>query len=107
MQALSFTQQKLKRQAHVSGKELLECVREFAVEQYGPMTKTVLSHWGVTSTEDFGNIVFNLVERKVLSKTDTDSIEDFKNVYDFNAAFGNVLRESVIKNLEENGHDPA
>ena len=97
MQALHFTQGKLKKKAHLSGKELLLGIKDFAIEQYGPMSKTVLEHWGVTKTEDFGNIVFNMVERRILSKTDEDSIADFKNIYGFKEAFGNVLRDVVIK----------
>ena len=99
MQALHFTQKKLKRQSHISGKELLEGVREFAIEQYGPMAKTVLGHWGITRTEDFGNIVFNLVVKNVLSKNEQDRPEDFKDVFDFEVVFGNVLRDVVIKEL--------
>jgi uncharacterized repeat protein (TIGR04138 family) len=97
MQALHFTQDKLKREKHVTGRELLEGIREFAIEQYGPMTKTVLEHWGIAKTQDFGNIVFNMVDKKLLSKTDTDSIDDFKDVYDFVTVFGNVLGDSAIK----------
>jgi len=97
MQALYFTQNKLKKDKHVSGKELLEGVRDFIIEQYGPMSKTVLAHWGIKKTEDLGNIVFNLIDKQILSKTEEDSLEDFKNVYDFEAAFGNVLRDVVIK----------
>lgn len=99
MQALHFTQDKLKRKGHISGLELLEGIREFAIEQYGPLTKTVLNHWGITKTQDFGNIVFHLVKKKVLSKTDTDSLGDFKDVYDFEVVFGNVLRDNVIKEI--------
>ena len=99
MQALHFTQNKLKRQTHVTGRELLEGIREFAIEQYGPMAKTVLEHWGITKTQDFGNIVFNMVDKKMLSKTEEDSIDAFKDVYDFASAFGNVLRNSIIKNI--------
>jgi len=97
MQALHFTQGKLKKKAHLSGKELLLGIKDFAIEQYGPMSKTVLEHWGVTKTEDFGNIVFNMVERSILSKTADDSVNDFKQVYDFQEAFCNVLRDVVIK----------
>lgn len=87
MQALWFTQNKLKRQGHITGGELLEGIREFGLSQYGPMTKTVLGHWGVRTTEDFGEIVFNMVENGLLGKTDKDSRKDFKNVYNFNEAF--------------------
>jgi uncharacterized repeat protein (TIGR04138 family) len=96
MQALHFTQAKLKREGHITGRELLEGIRHFSIEQYGPMAKTVLNHWGITKTEDFGNIVFNLVENKLLSKTETDTLDDFKDVYDFQAVFGNVLRDTII-----------
>lgn len=87
MQALSFTQRKLNREGHISGKELLDGIREFGLDLYGPMTKTVFQHWGVRTTEDFGEIVFNMVENGVLGKTDKDSRDDFKNVYDFNDTF--------------------
>jgi uncharacterized repeat protein (TIGR04138 family) len=105
MQALHFTQKKFNRQTHVSGRELLEGIREFAIEQYGPMTKKVLLHWGVNKTQDFGNIVFNMVDKKILSKTEADSIEDFRDIYDFDAVFSNILRESIIRNLEQINHD--
>jgi len=96
MQALNFTQKKLAKVGHVTGRELLEGIRQFALEQYGPMAKTVLTHWGITKTGDFGNIVFNMIEKKMLSKTETDSIEDFKDVFDFEAAFKHIVKDIVI-----------
>lgn len=87
MQALWFTQKKLKREGHITGQELLGGIREFGLEQYGPMTKTVFQHWGIRTTEDFGEVVFNMVECGLLRKTDKDSRDDFKNVYDFNETF--------------------
>jgi uncharacterized repeat protein (TIGR04138 family) len=96
MQVLGFTQQKLKRQGHLTAKELLDGLRDFAIEQYGPMAKTVLNHWGLKRTEDIGNIVFNMIEKKMLSKTESDSLDDFKNVYDFQEAFGKVLDNITI-----------
>jgi len=101
MQSLYFTQKKMKKEGHLSGKELLHGIRDFACEQFGPMTKTVLEHWGITKTDDFGNIVFNMVEKKVLSKTEEDRISDFKDVYDFEKAFGGILRESVIREISK------
>lgn len=95
LEALHFTQTRLKKQGHISGKELLEGMRDFAIEQYGPMAKTVLSHWGITKTQDFGNMVFNMIEKSLLSKTETDSLDDFKDVYNFELVFSNVLRDSV------------
>ena len=101
MQALYFTQKKIKRQGHMSGKELLEGIRDFAVQEYGPMAKTLLYHWGISKTEDFGNIVFNMIGKKVLSKTENDSVADFRDVYDLEKTFGNILRESVIKEISK------
>jgi len=75
------------RSRHVSGKELVEGLRGFALEQFGPMAKTVLNAWGVHRCRDFGDIVFNLIEYKVFSKTDTDRQEDFDSIYDFDEAF--------------------
>ena len=87
MQALIFTQKKLKKQGHLSGQELAQGARDLALQQYGPMAKAVLGHWGIKSTEDLGEIVFNMVENGLLGKTDEDSREDFKGVYDFQDAF--------------------
>ena len=83
MQARWFTQKKLNRKDHVSGQELLEGIREFGLEQFGPMTKSVFQHWGVESTVDFGEIVFNMVESGLMSKTDNDTREEFKDVFNF------------------------
>lgn len=96
MQALHATQKKLKRRGHLQGVELLEGIRGFVIDQYGPMAKTVLHHWGVTSTQDFGNIVFNMIDHKILSKRDEDSLDDFKDVYDFDAAFGHLFRDTPL-----------
>jgi len=87
MAALNHTVDKLKKPRHVSGGELLGGIKEYAMLQFGPMAKSVLDHWGITKTEDFGHIVFNLVDAGLLRKTEEDSIEDFKNGYDFSHAF--------------------
>jgi uncharacterized repeat protein (TIGR04138 family) len=87
MRALAFTQKKLKRQGHMSGRELCDGIRQFATEQYGPMALAVFKHWGITSTEDFGRIVFNMVASGVMSKTEQDSPDDFKAVYDLKEVF--------------------
>ena len=72
---------------HVTGQELLGGIREYALEQFGPMTMTVFEEWGVRSCGDFGEIVFNMVEHGLLAKTEHDSREDFKDGYDFAEAF--------------------
>lgn len=88
LEALNYTVVKLEKPRHVTGKELLEGIKEYAKEQFSPMVRTVFEHWGITSTEDFGHIVFNLVDVKLLGKTEQDSIEDFKNGYSFEKVFG-------------------
>ena len=96
LQALTFTQKKFRKEGHVSGKELLEGIREFALQQYGPMVKAVLDHWGITQTSDFGNIVFNMIEKQLLAKTQDDSCRDFKDVYDFREAFKHTIKDLKI-----------
>jgi uncharacterized repeat protein (TIGR04138 family) len=90
--ALDFTtkqQKKVKGVSvrHVTGPELLDGVRRYAVKEFGPMVMTVFDSWGIRSCEDIGNMVFNLIGAGVFGKTEEDSIEDFKNVYDFEVAF--------------------
>jgi uncharacterized repeat protein (TIGR04138 family) len=67
---------------HVSGPELLEGARSLALQEFGLMARTVLRMWGICKTDDFGEIVFNLVEAELMSKTDEDRREDFRNVFD-------------------------
>jgi len=97
MRALWFTQKRLKKQGHISGKELLHGIKDFVLDQYGPMSKAVLQFWGIGSTDDFGEIVFNMVESGLLNKTDADSREDFKNVYNFNEVFDIFKNHSFEK----------
>ena len=90
--ALDFTtkqQKKIKGALirHVAGPELLDGVRQYAVREFGPMAVTVLSFWGIHSTEDIGHMVFNLIGAGIFGKTEEDSIDDFKNVYDFAEVF--------------------
>ena len=85
--ALEFTMSSLRRHGHVTGHELLDGIRHLARREFGPMAKAVFESWGVNSTEDFGEIVFSLVEAGLLGKTDKDSRGDFRNVYDFREVF--------------------
>ena len=90
--ALDFTtkqQKKLKGASvrHVTGPELLNGLRQHALKEFGPMVITVFDNWGIHSCEDIGNMVFNLIGSGVFGKTEEDSIEDFKNVYDFKEVF--------------------
>jgi len=72
---------------HVAGPELLQGVREYALKEFGPMALSVFSFWGIHRCEDIGHMVFNLIGAGIFGKTDEDSMEDFKEVYDFHEAF--------------------
>lgn len=72
---------------HVTGRELAEGLRDYALEQFGPLAKTVLNAWGLEATIHFGDIVYNFIEYNVFSKTESDRREDFGDVYDFDEAF--------------------
>ena len=72
---------------HITGQELLEGIRQFALNQFGPMVVTVLEEWGVRNSRDFGEIVFNMVEIDLLAKTENDNRDDFNHGYDFTDAF--------------------
>ena len=100
-EGLNYTLKSLKRggqhaHRHVSGQELLYGLREFALKEYGPMSKAVLNEWGIKTTDDIGQIVFNLVNAGVLGKNETDSPNDFKNVFTFDDAF---VKPFVPRNL--------
>ena len=91
--ALQYTVEKLgkeslpKQQRHVSGRELVQALSEYGMNQFGPLTASVFEHWGVRQTRDFGEIVFNLVGANLMSKTKNDRIEDFTSVYEFDDEF--------------------
>jgi len=91
-EALDFTQKLIgtKNQGkvrHVSGQELLDGLRQYALSQFGPMTATVFEEWGIRNCKDFGEIVFNMVEIGLLAKTEKDTRNDFQTGYDFTDAF--------------------
>jgi uncharacterized repeat protein (TIGR04138 family) len=71
---------------HVSGPELLEGIRDLALREFGRMARTVFRLWGIERTDDFGEIVFNLIDAGMMSKTDEDCREDFRGVYDLDRA---------------------
>jgi uncharacterized repeat protein (TIGR04138 family) len=84
-------------QHHVSGQELLAGARDLALREFGLMARTVFHLWGIQRTDDFGEIVFNLVEAGLMNKTDEDTRQDFHNVYDLDQA----LVEGYRIELEE------
>ncbi len=91
-EALDYTQKTIGKDnrgviRHVSGQELLAGIRDYALSQFGPMAMMVLEEWGIRACEDFGEIVFNMVEFGVLAKTEKDSRADFAGGYEFHEAF--------------------
>ena len=96
---LKYTVQKIHGEAkdpdanrHISGRDLCEGLREYALLKWGLMARTVLNRWNVRRTIDFGRIVFALVQHGHMSKTDEDTLEDFRDVYDFATAFDGGYR---------------
>jgi len=99
-EALDYTQRIVTKNGkeplrHVSGQELLGGIRAYALQQFGPMARTVFDEWGVRACEDFGEMVFHMVESGLLSKTQSDSRDDFKGGYDFEDAFRKPFRPSL------------
>ena len=76
----------VQKRHHVSGAELLEGVRQLALLEFGMLAKTVFNAWGIHATDDWGNIVFNLIDAELMSGTSEDRREDFHAVYDFDQA---------------------
>jgi uncharacterized repeat protein (TIGR04138 family) len=72
---------------HLTGQQLCQAIREYAIEQYGYLAKTVLNSWGIHTTGDFGEIVYNLIRIKEMRKSKSDRREDFDDQYDFDTAF--------------------
>lgn len=75
------------RERHLTGQELCEAIRQFAINQYGYMAKVVLQRWGITATGNFGDIVYNMIEMGVMKKSPQDRRTHFDNVYDFDHVF--------------------
>ncbi len=72
---------------HVTGQQLCEACRLYGIEQYGYLTRMVLGNWGIKSTSDFGDLVYNLIRIEQMRKSESDQREDFNDVYDFEDAF--------------------
>ncbi|MBU4200349.1 MAG: hypothetical protein KKE37_13580 [Verrucomicrobia bacterium] len=91
-EALDFTTKALNKPSsgpghHITAAELLDGIRKYALQEYGPMVMTILNTWGIHECRDFGQVVFNLVNKKILGKSEEDSLNDFNNGFDFNTAF--------------------
>lgn len=95
-QALGYVQHEMKKKGtikegpnHVTGQQLSEGCRDFAIQEYGMMAGTVLNTWNIKETADIGELVYNLININLMTKTDTDRKEDFHNVYDMKKALAN------------------
>lgn len=86
-EALRFTVERIGERRHVSGQELLAGIRDLARERFGLLAPTVFERWGVRSTEDFGHIVFGMVEAGLMTKQPSDRLEHFRDGFDFRTAF--------------------
>jgi uncharacterized repeat protein (TIGR04138 family) len=85
---IEYLQSRLELRRHVSGPELAWACRDFAQQQFGLLAQGVLTHWGITRTEDIGRIVFTLVEVGLLVTQPGDTESDFEGVYQFADVFG-------------------
>lgn len=85
--AESQNEEGLSEKLHVTGQQLCESLRDYAIDRWGLLAPTVLRSWGICESLDFGNMVYLLIEGGFMRKTDDDSIEDFRDVYDFEKAF--------------------
>ncbi len=85
---------------HVSGPQLVDGIRDLALREFGLMARTVFHMWGIDQTADFGEIVFNLIENSLMSKTEGDSREDFRNLFDLDQALVRDYRIEVKKEAE-------
>jgi uncharacterized repeat protein (TIGR04138 family) len=72
---------------HVTGQQLCRALREEARDRWGMLAPAVLERWNIHGSIDFGRMVYLLVENRIMSKTEEDSIEDFRDVFDFDQAF--------------------
>ena len=99
LQGLEFYFTKINEKRHVTGRELSGGLVEFARRQFGPMALEVLRTWGISSTNDFGFIVYNLIDIGAMSKTPTDTVEDFFNVFDLKDYFKGIDYYTIDKKL--------
>ena len=82
---------------HVTGQQLCCGLRDYAIREYGLMARSVLKHWRIHKSEDFGRIVFAMIEAELMRKTDEDTLGDFADVYDFADVFAPRLQLDEAK----------
>ena len=67
-------------------------MKESGKNHFGYLARTVLESWNVRTTDDFGNLVYNMIGADLLRKAEGDSIDDFHDIYDFRQAFDEAFR---------------
>ncbi len=90
LEAFEYTMQRRRAMGqlgHITGGQLCQGIKEYAESAFGYLTKTVFSQWGLRSTRDFGEIVFALIEAELLSKRESDRVEDFDRAFEFDEVF--------------------
>ncbi len=98
-EALAYTARHYKRDGHVSGQELCHGCRLLAVDRFGYMARVVLESWNIRRTDDFGRLVYAMIEAGLLRKTEQDSLQDFGGVFDFDEAFDKDFRLNIEKTV--------
>jgi uncharacterized repeat protein (TIGR04138 family) len=86
---------------HVSGRQLCWGLREYALKRWGMLARSVLGAWNITTTLDFGRIVFGFIDLSLMQKQPQDTMEDFHAVYDFEEAFDEVFRAGLRDQLDD------
>jgi len=84
---------------HITGQQLCLGLRDFAIEQFGFLAQVVLMHWNIIRTDDFGRIVYAMIEAGLMSRTQEDSLDDFRGVFDFSEAFA---RDEILRGIGAN-----
>lgn len=92
-----MTEDRLEESHHITGQELLEGVRVLGLRQYGLMAAVVFHHWGLHTTDDFGRIVFEMIDRGDMRKSDSDQLSDFHAVYTIDESFAHDYKIDVMK----------
>ncbi len=100
-EALDFTVEKLAQdnegeKRHVTGKELLKGLRDYALQEYGPMSATLMHDWGISKCRDVGEIVFLFIEQGVFGKQDSDTLDDFNEIYSFEEVFSTPFKPTQV-----------
>ena len=85
--SVKLRKRQLGESGHVTGQQLCEGLRQLAIKSFGPMVTTVFEYWGIHKTDDFGEMVWNMIDLGVFGRTANDSREDFRNVFSFYEAF--------------------